>query len=71
MGGRQKPFYRVVVSDSRVPRDGRVIEELGTYDPGQEPSRFTVDEQRTREWLARGAQPTDRVKLLLSRTGVL
>jgi small subunit ribosomal protein S16 len=71
MGGPKKPFYRVVVSDSRVPRDGRVIEELGTYDPRQEPSLFKVDQDRAREWLASGAEPTDRVRRLLQRAGVL
>jgi small subunit ribosomal protein S16 len=71
MGGKHKPFYRVVVSDSRVPRDGRVIEEIGTYDPGKEPSAFTVDEDKARAWLAQGAQPTDRVRILLTRAGVM
>jgi len=71
MGGKKKPFYRVVVADSRVPRDGRVIEELGTYDPGKEPSAFTVDQDKAREWLARGAEPTERVRTLLTRAGVM
>lgn len=71
MGGKKKPFYRIVVTDSRKPRDGRVIEEIGTYDPGQEPSAFTVDQDRARAWLEKGAQPTDRVRILLTLAGVL
>lgn len=71
VGGKHKPFYRVVVADSRRPRDGRVIEEIGVYDPGKEPSTFEVDQEKVRGWLAKGAQPTDRVRLLLTQTGVL
>lgn len=71
IGGRKKPFYRIVIADSRLPRDGRVIEEIGTYDPRQEPSAITVDADRAREWLSKGTEPTDRVKLLLGHAGVL
>lgn len=71
IGGRKKPFYRIVVADSRQPRDGRVIEELGTYDPGQEPSKIVVNSERAADWLGKGAEPTDRVKLLLKIAGVL
>ncbi len=71
MGGKKKPYYRVVVADSRQPRGGRVIEEIGTYDPGREPSAFTVDVDRVKVWLEHGAQPTDRVRILLSKVGVL
>jgi len=71
IGGRKKPFYRIVIADSRLPRDGRVIEEIGTYDPRQEPSAIVVDADRAKEWLSKGAEPTDRVKLLLGHAGVL
>jgi small subunit ribosomal protein S16 len=71
MGGKKKPFYRVVIADAREPRGGRVIEEIGTYDPGQEPSAVHVDQERVREWLSKGAQPTDRVRSLLGKMGVL
>lgn len=71
MGGKKKPFYRVVIADAREPRGGRVIEEVGTYDPGQEPTMVQVDADRVRDWLAKGAQPTDRVRTLLGKLGVL
>ena len=66
-GGRKKPRYRVVVADSRKPRDGRVIEEIGTYDPTQDPPAFRVDDERVKDWLSKGAQPTERVRNLLAR----
>ena len=65
MGAKKAPFYRVVVADSRTPRDGRFIEEIGTYDPNLEPSAIKVDEEAAKKWLANGAQPTDTVKKLL------
>lgn len=65
-GGKKKPRYRVVVADSREPRDGRVIEELGTYDPTTDPPSFRVDSARVSDWLSKGAQPTERIKKLLS-----
>lgn len=65
MGAKKAPFYRIVVADSRFPRDGRFIEEIGTYDPTKEPSVFTVDEEKVQKWIANGAQPTDTVKALL------
>lgn len=68
-GGKKKPRYRVVVADSRKPRDGRVIEEVGTYDPTTDPPAFSVDDERVRDWLSKGAQPTERVKKLLSWRG--
>ena len=61
MGQKKAPFYRIVVADSRSPRDGRFIEEIGTYDPNTDPSRFKVDEEAAKKWLANGAQPTEVV----------
>ena len=60
MGEKKNPFYRIVVADSRSPRDGRFIEEIGTYNPNIEPSEFKVDEELAKKWLANGAQPTIR-----------
>ncbi|MDP2872712.1 MAG: 30S ribosomal protein S16 [Bacillota bacterium] len=71
MGGKKKPFYRVVIADAREPRGGRVIEEIGTYDPGVDPAAVHVDADRARDWLSKGAQPTDRVRTLLGKLGVL
>ena len=65
MGAHKKPFYRVVVADSRAPRDGRFIEEIGYYDPTKEPSVIKVDTEKAKKWMANGAQPTDTVKKLL------
>ena len=64
MGAKKAPFYRVVVADSRYPRDGRFIEEVGTYDPTKNPSEFKVDAEKAKKWLANGAQPTDTVERL-------
>ena len=61
MGQKKAPYYRIVVADARSPRDGRFIEEIGTYDPNQEPSAYSVDEEAAKRWLANGAQPTDVV----------
>jgi small subunit ribosomal protein S16 len=71
MGAKKAPFYRIVVADSRYPRDGRFIEEIGTYNPLKEPSEVTVNAERVKEWLSTGAQPTDTVKRLLQKAGVL
>ncbi len=71
MGAKKAPFYRIVVADSRYPRDGRFIEEVGTYDPTKNPSEFKIDEEKTKKWLANGAQPTDTVKSLLKLSGIL
>jgi len=71
MGTNQKPFYRIVVADSRSPRDGRFIETLGYYNPLTEPSTIKVDEEKARLWLSRGAQPTDTVRDILVRQGLL
>jgi len=69
--GRKKlPSYRIVVADSRSPRDGRYIVKVGTYDPKENPPRFLVDEQLTLKWLHRGAQPTETVRSLLRKAGV-
>ncbi|MBE6880516.1 MAG: 30S ribosomal protein S16 [Ruminococcaceae bacterium] len=65
MGAKKAPFYRIVVADSRYPRDGRFIEEIGYYDPTKEPSVIKVDTQAANKWIANGAQPTDTVKKLL------
>ena len=71
MGAKKTPFYRVVVADSRYPRDGRFIEEIGTYNPLVEPSEFKVDEEKTKKWIANGAQPTDAVKALLKKNNII
>ena len=71
MGAKKAPFYRIVVADSRFPRDGRFIEEIGTYDPRTEPNTVKVDGDKAREWIKNGAQPTDTVKTLLKNAGVL
>lgn len=71
VGAKKVPFYRVVVADSRYPRDGRFIEELGTYSPLAEPSEFKVDAERTQAWIKTGAQPTETVKTLLKKAGIL
>ncbi len=71
MGAKKAPFYRVVVADSRSPRDGRFIEELGYYDPTKETTVFNVDEDKVKQWIANGAQPTETVKVLLKKNGVI
>ena len=65
MGAKKAPFYRIVVADSRYPRDGRFIEEIGTYDPTKNPSVINVDVEKANKWIANGAQPTDTVKKIL------
>lgn len=70
LGQKKAPFYRVVVADSRSPRDGRFIEEVGYYDPTKEPSVIKFDEEATKRWIANGAQPTDRVAALLKLAGL-
>lgn len=65
MGAKKAPFYRIVVADSRYPRDGRFIEEIGIYDPTKEPSVFKIDAEKAAKWIANGAQPTDTVKKLM------
>ena len=70
MGAKKRPVYRVVVADSRSPRDGRFIEEIGYYDPIAEPTIIKFQEERVAEWLRRGAQPSERVQNLLRRAGL-
>lgn len=70
MGQKKAPFYRVIVADSRSPRDGRFIEEIGTYDPNQDPSVFNIDEETAKKWLANGAQPTETVGKLFKLAGI-
>ena len=70
MGQKKAPFYRIVVADSRSPRDGRFIDEIGTYDPTCEPSKITVDEEAAKKWLANGAQPTETVAKIFKITGI-
>ncbi|MCL2402132.1 MAG: 30S ribosomal protein S16 [Oscillospiraceae bacterium] len=71
MGAKKNPYYRIVVADSRSPRDGRCIEEIGTYDPLKTPSETTVNAERVKYWIGNGAQPTDTVRALLKKAGAL
>ena len=71
MGAKRAPFYRVVVADSRYPRDGRFIEEIGTYDPTKDPAIVNIDSEKAKKWISNGAQPTDTVKALLKKNGGL
>ena len=70
-GAKKKPFYRIVVTDSESPRDGRYLENVGTYDPRNTPNRLTLKTERVQYWLGKGATPTDTVKSLLKKEGVL
>ncbi len=70
MGHKKAPFYRVIVADERSPRDGRFIEEIGIYDPNQEPSVVKIDEEAAKKWLGNGAQPTETVAKLLKQAGI-
>ena len=67
MGAKQAPYYRIIVADSRSPRDGRCIEEIGTYDPLTEPATIAVDAEKAQQWIKNGAQPTDTVRGLLKK----
>ena len=71
MGAKRTPFYRVVVADSRYPRDGRFIEEIGTYNPMTNPAEIKIDAEKAEQWLKNGAQPTDTVKVILKKSGVI
>ncbi len=71
MGSKKKPFYRIVVADSRAPRDGRIIEQVGTYNPVSDPKQVNIDEELALKWLQDGAQPSDTVRNLLSEEGIL
>ena len=70
MGQKKAPFYRIIVADSRSPRDGRFIEEIGTYDPNRDPSVYTVNEEAAKKWLANGAQPTEVVSKIFKLAGI-
>ena len=71
MGAKKSPFYRIVAADSRMPRDGRFLEQLGTYDPRQNPAVVTIKEEETLAWLSKGAQPSDTVRNILSKKGIM
>ena len=71
MGAHKKPFYRIVVADSRTPRDGRFIEEIGYYDPMKKPADVRIDEEKAKQWLSTGAQPTDTVRSLFKKNGIM
>ena len=71
MGAKKSPFYRIVVADSRFPRDGRFIEEIGTYNPLTEPSEIKIDAEKAQPWIKNGAQPTDTVRVILKKNGIL
>ena len=71
MGANKKPFYRIVVADSRAPRDGKFIEEIGYYNPVSEPKQIKINDEKANKWLKVGAQPTDTVKKLLQSQGII
>ena len=71
LGAKKNPYYHVVVADLRDPRDGRFIEEIGSYNPLTEPSTLTVDAEKAKAWIAKGAQPTDTVKALFKKNGII
>ena len=71
MGAKKAPFYRVVVADSRAPRDGKFIEELGYYNPMTEPKEIKIDAEKAKKWLGNGAQPTETVKALFKKSGII
>ena len=71
MGAKKAPYYRIIVADSRSPRDGRCIEEIGTYDPLTEPATIAVDAEKAQQWIKNGAQPSDTVRGLLKKANVL
>jgi small subunit ribosomal protein S16 len=71
MGAKKSPFYRIIVADSRSPRDGRFIEEVGYYNPMTEPVTLKVEEEKIQKWLASGAQPTETVKSILTKSGII
>ncbi|MCL1845164.1 MAG: 30S ribosomal protein S16 [Defluviitaleaceae bacterium] len=69
MGAKKAPFYRVVVADSRNQRDGKVLAEIGTYDPTRQPAEIRIDTEAAKDWISKGAQPTDTVRALLKKSG--
>ena len=71
IGAKKAPFYRIVVADSRSPRDGRIIEEIGTYNPVSKPAQLTIKEEEALKWLSNGAKPSDTVRNLFSQEGLL
>jgi len=71
LGAKKNPYYRVVVADSRSPRNGKFIEEIGTYNPMATPSEFKIDTEKAKQWIANGAQPTDTVRALLKKSGAI
>ncbi len=71
LGAKKAPFYRLVVADSRTPRDGKAIDEIGTYDPTKNPSAINVDVEAAKSWIAKGAQPTDTVRGILKKAGAI
>ncbi len=71
LGQKKSPFYRIVVADERSPRDGKNIDEIGTYDPNQEPAAVTIDEEAAKKWIANGAKPTDVVARLFKQAGIV
>jgi len=71
IGKKKKPFYRIVIADERAPRDGRFIDQVGTYNPLTDPSEIKFDEEKAKEWLKKGVQPTDTVKKLLKISGII
>lgn len=71
MGANKKPFYRVVVADSRAPRDGKFIEEIGTYNPLTDPATVIINEEKAKNWLGNGAQPTETVRALFKKSGII
>ncbi|MDD2503396.1 MAG: 30S ribosomal protein S16 [Clostridia bacterium] len=71
IGAKKRPFYRLVVADSRYPRNGRFLEEIGTYNPNTNPSEVKIDAEKAKDWLSKGAQPTDTVRALLKKNGVI
>ncbi|WP_017414523.1 MULTISPECIES: 30S ribosomal protein S16 [Clostridium] len=70
MGAKKAPFYRIIVADSRSPRDGRFVEEIGYYNPTTEPVTVKIDEEKANKWIKNGAQPTDTVKRLFNNAGI-
>lgn len=71
MGAKKRPFYRIVVADSRAPRDGRFIEEIGYYNPVSEPKEIKIDQEKAQKWLSNGAKPTETVRILMKNNGIL
>jgi len=71
IGAKKRPFYRVVVADSRSPRDGRIIEQIGTYNPISQPAEVKIDEAKALDWMSKGAKPSDTVRNLFSNAGIL